>query len=112
MKTEQPILITSITASGNSGATISKNLLIGFTGVVLANGAKQFGVCNADTSINEQAPIMCIGIALVKTSAAISLGASVYSSAVGLAAPSGTIVEGYALDASSGTDELIRVLLV
>lgn len=108
MKTEQPILITTIKAT----AALTKNLFVGFNGALCGGSAKALGVCNADTSIDEQAPIMCVGIALVKTSAAISLGASVYSSAVGLAAPSGTIVEGYALDASSGADELIRVLLV
>lgn len=108
MKTEQPILITSIKAA----AALSKNLFIGFDGSLCDSSAKSLGVCNADTSEAEQAPIMCIGIALVKTSAAISLGASVYSDASGLAAASGTIVEGYALDSASGADELIRVLLV
>lgn len=108
MKTEQPILITSIKAT----ASLSKNLFVGFNGALCSGSAKALGVCNADTSLNEQAPIVCSGIAIVKTSAAISLGASVYSSATGLAAPSGSIVEGYTLDNASGADELIRVLLV
>lgn len=108
MKTEQPILITTIKAT----AALTKNLFVGFNGAICDGSANALGVCNADTSLDEQAPIMCIGIALVKSSAAISVGASVYSNATGQASPSGTIIEGYALDSASGTDELIRVLLV
>lgn len=109
MKTEQPVLITSIKAAAN----LSKNLFVGFDGALCDGNAKSLGVCNADTSLDEQAPITCRGIALVKTSAAISVGASVFSNAVGQASPAGLgPIEGYSLDSASGADVLIRVLLV
>lgn len=108
MKTEQPILVTTVKAA----AELTKNYFVAFDGTVATASAKALGVCNADSALNEQAPITCRGIAVVKTSAAISLGAPVYSDASGLAASSGTYIEGYALDAASGSDELIRVLLV
>jgi Uncharacterized conserved protein (DUF2190) len=113
MKTEQPILITSITASGDAGATISKNLLIGFTGAILSNGAKQLGVCNADTYVGEQMPVMVTGIALIKSYAAITLGAALMCGDEGKVSPkdAGGELVGYALDAANGADELIRVLL-
>jgi len=108
MKTEQPILITSITAIED----LSKNVFVDFFGSKSTGTDKSLGVCNADTSTGEQAPVVCRGIALVKTSAAISVGAQVLCNN-GLASPTGVgPAEGYALDAASGAGELIRVLLV
>ena len=43
MKTEQPLLITSVKAAAN----ISKNLFIGFDGNLCAANAKALGVSNA-----------------------------------------------------------------
>ena len=111
MKTEQPILITSILAGVDLSA--SKNLFIGFDGRICGSGAKALGVLNADTNVNEQAPVTCAGIALVFSGAAISLGAKVQSNADGKAITFALgEFNGFALDASVGADELIRVLLV
>ena len=111
MKTEQPILITSIIAGADLSA--SKNLFIGFDGRICGNGSKALGVLNADTNINEQAPVACVGIALVFSGAAVSLGAKVQSNAAGKAITFALgEFNGFALDASLGADELIRVKLV
>ena len=68
---------------------------------------------NADTNVNEQAPVTCAGIALVFSGAAVSLGAKIQSNASGKAITfSSGEANGYALDAATGADELIRVKLV
>jgi len=62
--------------------------------------------------LNEEAPVLCVGIALVYSGAALSAGAKIQSNAAGKAITySSGAVAGYALDAATGTDELIRVLL-
>ena len=111
MKTEQPILITSIIAGTDLSA--SKNLFIGFDGRICGNGSKALGVLNADTNVNEQAPVTCAGIALVFSGAAVSLGAKIQSNASGKAITfSSGEANGYALVAATGADELIRIKLV
>ena len=49
MKTEQPILITSIKASADLSA--KQNLFIGFDGAVCGNGVKPLGALNANTNL-------------------------------------------------------------
>jgi len=108
MKTEQPLLITSITAT----AAIVKNLFIGFDGALCAAGAKSLGVVNDDTLINEQCPVMTNGIALVLSGAAVTLGDAVESDAAGKAITNvAGAINGYALDAASAANEIIRVRL-
>ena len=109
MLTEQPILITSIQAAAN----LAKNLFIGFDGDICANGAKALGVCNTESDELEQAPITSKGIALVTTGDTVAAGDKVQSNAEGKAVTfaSGE-ANGFAMDTSSGADELIRVLLV
>lgn len=108
MKTEQPILITSILAADD----LAKNTFIDFFGYTANGSAKCLGVCNADTSTDEQAPVTVKGIALVKTSVAFVIGDAIKVDGSGLATVIGVgPIEGYALDAASGANELIRVLL-
>ena len=113
MKTEQPILITSITASGNEGATIPKNVLVSFSGAILGNTAKQFGVCNAETLVGEQMPVVVLGIALVLSYSALNIGDPLMCGDDGKVCPQdpGENLVGYALDSAAGEDELVRVLL-
>ncbi len=110
MKTEQPILITSIIATAN----LSKNLFVGFNGALPASDVKALGVVNADSDLGENTPVMVLGIALVFSNSAITQGASITTHSNGKAkqVTSTEIINGYALDAASGVDELIRVLLV
>ena len=108
MKTEQPILITSVKAAAN----ITKNLFVGFDGNLCSANAKALGVSNADTDIYEQLPVMSIGIALVYSGGAVTQEDKVASDAAGKAVTFSTgEYNGRALDSSTGADELIRVLL-
>ena len=108
MKTEQPILITSITAVANT----AKNLFINFTGAICAANAKALGVSADDTLLGEQLPVTAKGIAIVKSGAPIAQGAKISSDASGQAVTYTTgDYNGYALD-SAATGELVRILLV
>lgn len=110
MKTEQPILITSITAKGDLSG--KQNLFIDFDGDVCGNGLKPLGALNANTNLGEEAPVVCQGITLVYSGALVSRGDKIQSNVAGKAITySAGAVAGYALDAASGADELIRVLL-
>ena len=83
MKTEQPILITTVTAQ----ADITKNLFIGFDGNLCAAGAKSLGVSNTDTDQDEELPVMASGIALVYSGASVSKGDPVEADANAKAIP-------------------------
>ncbi len=109
MKTEQPILITSILAPVN----LSQNLFVGFDGNLPSADSKTLGVVNANTNSGNYAPVMVQGIALVKSSAAISQGSPVTTDASGKVKTVSTTekINGYALDAATDADQLIRILL-
>lgn len=111
MKTEQITLTTSITAAADLSA--SKNLFIGFNGVLCPVDDKALGVLNDNVALGEQAPVAVSGIALVVSGSAIAVGDAVSADAASKAVPfvAGEI-NGYALDEASGADELIRILLV
>jgi hypothetical protein len=107
MKTEQPVLITSITAAAN----IPKNLFVGFNGNLPSAGAVCFGVANADSSTGEQMPVTVIGIAIVTVAATIAVGDPVETDATGKAVPKTTgALAGYALDPGVAGDS-IRIIL-
>ena len=110
MKTEQPILITSVVAAAD--LSNSKNLLIGFNGNICGSSAKPLGVLTAGSPLGEESAVIARGIALVYSGAAVSAGAKLQSNASGKVVNflSGEVA-GYAVDAASGADELIRVLL-
>ena len=109
MKTEQPVLITTITAQ----SAITKNLFIGFDGNLCAAAAKSLGVSNADTDSGEELPVMSLGIALVYSGAAVTAGDAVESDASSKAVTlSAGEKNGEALDSATGADELIRVKLL
>lgn len=106
--TEQPVLITSVLMP----ADISKNLFIGLDGALCGNGAKALGILNADSVSEEYGPVAVSGIALVWTGGAVTQGSKVQSNAAGKAITySSGESNGYALDASTGADQLIRIRL-
>ena len=110
MLTEQPILITSIQCKESGGAL--KNRFINFDAVYSSDGEKSLGVSNADTNQGEMLPVTCKGIALVLTGGAITLGSGIQTTNDGYAIPKAAgPLEGYAMDASTGADQLIRILL-
>ena len=111
MKTQQPILITSIAAAEDLSA--KQNLLIKIDGTLCGNGEKALGALAANTNDTEMAPVICLGIANVYSGDVITAGDKLQSNAAGkvITYASGETV-GYALDAATGADEIVRVLLV
>jgi hypothetical protein len=137
-KLANPLGSVSIMAAAN----ISKQLFIGLTGNICAANAKSLGVSEYDALSGEMVGVIFNGVALVLAGAAITAGAAVASNAAGKAvaattltatvptgatsvtstsaAPAATLagsvlpqqINGYALDAASAADDLIRVLLV
>lgn len=110
--TEQPILITSITADNN----LVKHSCVGFDGEAIAEGEPCLGIVNADTVQGEQCPVIVSGIALVTSGGAINKGRYVKSGDdgcidAGIGPTFDTTIIGVALDSASGSGELIRVLL-
>lgn len=111
MKTEQITLTTSIKATADLSA--KKNLFIGFTGAVCAADGKALGVLAENVLVDEQAPVAVSGIAVVLSGAAVAVGAEVSSNAAGKAITKvAGAINGYALDAATGADQGVRVLLV
>lgn len=108
MKTEQPLLITSVEAAADT----TPFLFVGFDGAVLAAPTKALGVSHADTPLGEQLPVTAKGIALVLSGGAVAVGAEVEADANGKAVTlAAGVSNGYALDEATGADEVIRVLL-
>jgi hypothetical protein len=136
-KLSNPIGAVSVLAAAN----ISRQLFVGFDGNICAANAKALGVSEVDTASGEMAGIIFNGVALVKAGAAVAAGAAVVSDSSGraitataltFAIPAGSTsvtsasatpaltksgsvlpqsINGYALDAASAADEIIRVLL-
>lgn len=109
MKTYSPLLIFSITAL----AAIAPNLFVGLTGNICGADAKALGVSDTDTANGEQVPVVTHGIALVKSGAAFPAGADISSDVSGKAVTAVTgKINGYALDESTSSNQLVRILLV
>lgn len=109
MKTQQPVLVTSITC----GATaLAPRLFCSLVGTLPAAGAWCPGVVDAATDPGQQAPVVVAGIALVTAGGAIAAGAQVEASAAGKAVTLSTgAAIGRALDAATADGDLIRILL-
>lgn len=110
MKTEQLGIVTSITAL----VDVTKNLIANVAGGLCNATDVPLGIINADTDASEEMPVVVNGIALVYSGAAVTIGDLVKSDANSKAIATTTndkLVLGKAIDAASGADELIRVLL-
>jgi len=107
MKTEQIILTTSIQAVNTMP---TKSLFVSYDGNFALT--KSLGVMIDTALVGEQMPVAVAGIALITTGEAVSIGDKLVSDANGKAlVGTGDAVNGYALDASTGADELVRILL-
>lgn len=109
MKTHAPGHRYTIAAA----AAISKHILVGMTGAVCGADAKPLGVSEVDVASGEQMSVITSGVVLCTTGAAVSAGAKLESDSAGKVvtwATSGEVV-GWALDAASGANEVIRVRL-
>jgi len=111
MKTEQPVLITSVKI--DSTLANKKNLFCNFTGGLCDEDEKSLGVINAEMDAGEEAPIVVSGIALVLSGEDLSPSQPVRCGPNGKANALGAgTLNGYCLDNALSADELVRVLLV
>ena len=111
MKTEQPILITSITATEDIPKHRFVTVLGGLT-PALDVEQTPLGVCNADTKQGEQCPVMVQGIALVEVTTGLDVGSTVAPTTDGkITSEVGNLGSGITLDASVNDGDLVRVLL-
>lgn len=105
-KTYKPLLMESVKAAAN----LEKQRFIGFNGNYCAANAKALGISDVEIELGQYAPVALFGILLVKTGGAITAGSKVASDATGYAVAFTTgESNGFALDASSGAGEIIRV---
>ncbi len=110
MKTEQPILITSIKATQDT----PKHRVITATGGLGSSTGPYgvLGVSNADTKNNEMIPVASLGIVLVETASSIGKGNPAYPTDNGLVSSQGDSASfGIALDEATASGQLVRVLL-
>ena len=93
-------------------ATLTTQTFVGLDGGICKNGAKAYGVCDADTDKGQLAPVAVLGILLVKAVGVITKGVKVTSNAEGKEIPvsSSEEVNGYALDDASGDGDIIRIV--
>lgn len=107
MKTEQPILITSIKASEE----LEKFYFVNGAGSK-ADSDHPLGVCNATTSSGEMAPIVLSGVVLVYSGSIVNAGEFITGDDEGRAVPAVDFrVRGMALSTASSANQLITVLL-
>lgn len=107
MKTQQPVLTTSVVAL----VDLPRFLFAGFNGGLCAAGAKAYGTVAADTEADSVAPINVLGICLVTAGGAIAAGAEVQSDANGKAITKAAGVgNGYAVDAATADGDVIRIV--
>ncbi|WP_028684140.1 capsid cement protein [Pseudomonas chlororaphis] len=107
MKTQQPVLITSVVAL----VDLPRYLFAGFTGALCAAGAKALGTVQADTEADNVAPVSVLGICLVTAGAAVAAGVEVESDASGRAVTLATgKANGIAMDAATAAGDVIRIV--
>ncbi|AZE47153.1 Putative membrane protein [Pseudomonas chlororaphis] len=107
MKTQQPVLTTSVIAV----VDLPRYLFASFGGALCAAGAKAFGTVQADTEADNVAPISVLGICLVTAGAAVAAGVEVESDASGRAVTLATgKPNGFTLDAATAAGDVIRIL--
>ena len=113
MLTCQPLQVVSITAA----VDVAEKYFVDFNGNICALNEKSLGVSHVNTSAGEQLPVMAVGIAVITTGGAIAIGGAVKSNGdgKGVIVTTGVppeFINGFALDASTGADEYIRIKLV
>ncbi|RMT61657.1 hypothetical protein ALP29_00225 [Pseudomonas syringae pv. avii] len=107
MKTQQPVLTTSVVAVTD----LPRYRLAGFDGGLCAAGLKALGTVEADTQADNVAPINVLGICLVISGGAVAAGDQVESDAEGravlLAAGESN---GFAMDVATAAGDVIRIV--
>ncbi len=106
-RTYKPGIIDSVMA----GQNLAKQRFVGFNGRHTNSGDKALGVCDASTEENQLAPVALNGILLIETGGSIAAGDKITSDGQGRAKTAGVNdeVNGYAIDESQGSGEIIRI---
>jgi len=105
-RTYKPLLIDSVQAAVN----LDKQRFVGLDGNYCTANVKAYGVSDVEIEAGQYAPVAMLGILLVKTAAAITVGSKVSSDAAGYALTFTTgDYNGYALDTAAGAGEIIRI---
>lgn len=107
MKTQQPVLTTSVVAL----VDLPRYHFAGLGGGLCAAGAKALGTVEANTEADGVAPVNVLGICLVTSGAAFAAGDQVESDVNGRAVKLNTgASNGYALDASTASGDVVRIV--
>lgn len=107
MKTQQPVLTTSMVAVTD----LPRYRFAGFTGGLCGAGLKALGTVEADTQADNVAPINVLGICLVISGGAVAAGVQVESDAEGRAVTlAAGISNGVAMDAATASGDVIRIV--
>jgi hypothetical protein len=106
-KTYKPGITDSVLANED----LIKQRFVGFDGKYCKAGEKALGVCDATTDQNQLVPVALNGILLIETGGAVAVGNEITSDGQGRVIVLGTDQKsnGYALDASAGAGEIIRI---
>lgn len=126
MKTEQPILTTTVklAATVDYPYTIPAHSCIGANGAVTSDPTRAIGVCPVDTTFESASDfnlvtVVVSGIVLAISSEAISQGSWVRATDNGKVSDTdvdptanATFPIGIALDAASGANQLLRIKLL
>lgn len=120
MKTEQPILITTVPVTASYFGvpySFTRFSVVDMNGGFGNPNNPSLGVCMEDHTFENDSdtfelPVCCQGIVLVKTGAAVAKSLGLEQDGNGCVVPLSTgFLVGVSLDAASGAGELIRVLL-
>lgn len=108
MKTQQPVLTTSVLAA----ADLPRHRFAGFNGNLCGAGERALGTVEADTEADNMAPVNVLGILLVEAGGAVTAGSAVQSDASGkaIAIAEGKIANGIAIDAATADGDVIRII--
>lgn len=108
MKTHQPILTTSITATADLAHPLR---LIGLDGDYCGAGERALGTLAVATDAGQQAPVNVLGVVLVESGAAVAAGAVVESDASGRAITRTTgVPAGVSLDDAAAAGSIVRIV--
>lgn len=108
IKTHQPILTTSITATADLE---HKHRFVAMDGAYCAAGARALGTLEVETDAGQQAPVNVLGIVLVEAGAAVLADTPVESDATGRAITRDAGVQlGVTIDAATAAGDIIRIV--
>lgn len=107
MKTQQPVLTTSVIAM----VDLPRYRFADFAGGICGAGRRALGTVEVDTVADNMAPISALGICLVITGGAVTAGVEVESDADGCAVTlDAGAANGVAMDGATAAGDVIRIV--